>query len=377
MKKIIALLFIIFISYSFEDRSDRMRCFDDLDGSPTEKCYIYDAFNQLQYYDTCKKGKKCTIVGSGVELPTPSFSPSSDEDANYGVCAPVPFGGFEGSVCGDNAECFSNNCDGTKCGEPAEFCKMHSECEKGKFCNMTRYAFERDSDGHRIYYSPDHKCTELRDSDGDCYDDEMCLPLHLCHKTKDNDGNINLVGKCKKIGSFTNEPYVEKKLLCKSGFLATDKCVQSANIDCTNDNKLSGWYSTYDNNNQSFTFDKSDFSDDEIFSQIWSSYCRNSILDGSSIPIISTNSIKAFNEYADEVGNTKVKVDKKHANYGLIRYHYDNKKIKEKLITAMYSELYDNEDAECLLDVVKQLYLSGEKIKFSSLLVFAFAVLLL
>jgi hypothetical protein len=54
MKKIIALLFIIFISYSFEDR---MRCFDDLDGSPTEKCYVYDAFNELQYFDSCKNVK--------------------------------------------------------------------------------------------------------------------------------------------------------------------------------------------------------------------------------------------------------------------------------------------------------------------------------
>ena len=45
----------------------------------------------------------------------------------------------------------------------------------------------------------------------------------------------------------------------------------------------------------------------------------------------------------------------------------------------MYPELNDDNDetAECLLDVVKQLRLSGEKIKLSSLLVFAFTLLLI
>ena len=63
----------------------------------------------------------------------------------------------------------------------------------------------------------------------------------------------------------------------------------------------------------------------------------------------------------------------------MIRYHYDKKKVKEALIKAMYPELRDENDetAECLLDVVKQLQLSGEKIKLSSLLVFAFALLLI
>ena len=107
--------------------------------------------------------------------------------------------------------------------------------------------------------------------------------------------------------------------------------------------------------------------------------CRNSLLDNSLIPTVSDKSISAFKNYVNELNDVEVKKDKKHANYGYIRYHYDKKKVKEALIKAMYAELDDENDetAECLLDVVKQLQLSGEKIKLSSLLVFAFALLLI
>ena len=129
----------------------------------------------------------------------------------------------------------------------------------------------------KIFISPDNKCTKLKDSDDECYDDYMYPPLHLCHHS-----TADIVGKCKKQLNIYNQMIVE------------------------------------------------------------------------------------------------VKKDKKHANYGYIRYHYDKKKLKEKLIKAIYHELTKDDDtAECLLDVVKQLQLSGEKIKFSSLLVSTFAVLLL
>ena len=348
MNKLFALLLIIFISYSFEYR---MRCFDDLDGSPTEKCYVKDEFNNLRYYDSCKNGKICTDADP-VRFPSdPSFDLDPEESPNYGVCAPVPFGGFEGSVCGDNAECFSNNCDGTKCGEPAEFCKKHSECEKGKYCKN-----KQEIEGTTIIEAT-NKCTDLSDPEGKCYGDYMCPPLHLCHRVTTD------AGKCKKIGSFTTEE-VNNRLLCRSGFSYSRKCVKEAITDCI---KGEATFKFYDN-----SVDKTVYSSDMDL-------CRNRLLDNALVPRVDSNSIKAFEEYYNEFKDEEVKKDKKHANYGYIRYHYDKKKVKEALIKAMYPELRDENDetAECLLDVVKQLQLSGEKIKLSSLLVFAFALLLI
>jgi hypothetical protein len=354
MNKIVAFLLIILVSFSYE----RMRCFDDLDGSPTEKCMVTDVFNGLQYFDSCKKGKVCVPAEIIENSPTPSELPiylKEGETANYGVCAPLPYGGFEGAVCGDNAECFSYNCDGTSCGEPKEFCKMHSECKKGQYCDNEDY-----TDGTKNF-DPTYQCKDL--SSSTCYDNYMCPPLYLCHYSYPTN---SYVGTCKKIGSISGDTQVATEtsslklnLLCQSGYSVKGYCVKESTINCvTGEGKL-------------ITNKKeNDYEDD---------YCRKSLLDNSNIPKVTTDSIKAFQEYAKEVDDIEVKPDKKHANYGYIRYHYDKSKLKELLTKAIYHELNneDDETAECLFDYVKQVTLSGEKINFSKILVLTFALLLI
>jgi hypothetical protein len=370
MNKDDAFLLIILISFSFEAR---MRCFDDLDGAPTEKCYVRDVFNNLRYYDSCKNGKICTIpytlsINDGsFEL----YTSTSSEPANYGVCAPLPYGGFEGAVCGDNAECFSNNCDGTSCGEPKEFCKMHSECEKGKYCNNTNIPYHINTT-HTGFIEPTNKCVNLVKSGGDCYEDYQCPPLHLCHREFENQDSDSY-GKCKKIGSVENE-YVgnDYAMLCKTGFQYNGYCVKEASINCV---KGTATITTSQNTYSTEATDPL-----KLISFSASDFCRESLFDGSDIPKVSAKSIKAFGDYVKELNDIDMDPEKKHANYGTIRFHYDKKKVKEALVKAMYYELYDddsNDQAECLLDSVKQIVLSGEKINFSKILVLAFALLLI
>jgi hypothetical protein len=338
-----------------------MRCFDDLDGSPTEKCMVKDVFNDLQYYDSCKKGKVCTTIEREALIDTDDYDFDLEdifkygETANYGVCAPLPYGGFEGAVCGDNAECFSYNCDGTSCGEPKEFCKMHSECKKGQYCDNKVTS----TDG-KTPIQPTYQCKDLITSG--CLYDYQCPPLQLCHLSSFD--SIYPIGSCKKIGSVdgqvsgSSSSVIKLNLLCKSGYSIKGYCVTEAKYNCvTEEGSIKTEKDSYKGGN----------------------YCRPSLLDGSLIPIVSDESIKAFQEYTKEVNDVDAKPDKKHANYGTIRYHYDKSKLKETLTKALYYELNkeDDETAECLLDYVKQVTLSGEKINFSKILVLTFALLLI
>ena len=58
----------------------------------------------------------------------------------------------------------------------------------------------------KIFISPDNKCTKLKDSDDECYDDYMYPPLHLCHHS-----TADIVGKCKKQLNIYNQMIVEVK----------------------------------------------------------------------------------------------------------------------------------------------------------------------
>ena len=115
----------------------------------------------------------------------------------------------------------------------------------------------------------------------------MCPPLYLCNRLTYS------AGKCIKIGSNEDGP-VSNKLLCKTGHMNNNGyCIKTANnVNCVN-----GYVSgdvTYSDGSTTIDF-----------------YCRNSLLDDSLIPKVDSNSINAFKEYAEEVGKTEVKIDKK------------------------------------------------------------------
>ena len=189
---IIAILALSYVS------AQRYRCMDKLDGSPAGKCLVVDYIG-IYYVSSCKTGKVCDYV--------------EDEVAGWGQCTNFKLPGFDGQACTSNEECWSNNCDGTKCAEKVSgydgdvgICINDLACEKGKFCNE------------------DGLCKPIHS--GECDFSNECQPYHVCNF------NDKGVGTCVKVGSLDTNSYVYndlpdeyKGLVCKGGYVNREsKC---------------------------------------------------------------------------------------------------------------------------------------------------------
>lgn len=324
---IIAILALSYVS------AQRYRCMDKLDGSPTGKCLVIDYLG-IYYVSSCKTGKVCDDV--------------EDNSIGWAQCTNFKLPGFDGQACTDNAECLSNNCDGTKCKEKDGLCINDLACEKGKFCNSIGV------------------CQDLRGTNQECLRSNECNPYHICNRENKNDE----LGKCVKVGSLgigslvlNDMPSEYEALVCYSGFKnSNEKCdkIVEDNTPTYRYGELIMKVPLESNDEEEIDF-------------------RENILTGAPYPEWNLKKQQAFSKYISEVNDNKRDPDKGVWDFGANRVTGDKKKVKEALIKYIYPELYDDEDddeIECVRKYMQQVTLSSKSINISKYLLLLVALFL-
>jgi len=324
---IIAILALSYVS------AQRYRCMDKLDGSPAGKCLVIDYLG-IYYVSSCKTGKVCDDV--------------EDNTVGWAQCTNFKLPGFDGQACTDNAECLSNNCDGTKCAQKDNYCINDLACEKGKYC---------DENG---------ECKDIKGSGQECERSTECNPYYICNKENETDD----YGKCVKVGDlargslvYNDMPSEYEALVCYSGYKNSDnKCDKIVEDKSPTFN--------YGELKMTVTLESGVNEDIEF---------RENLLTGAPYPEWNTKKQDAFSKYISAVNDNKRDPDKGIWAFGTNRVTGDKKKVKEALIKYVYPELYDDEDddeIECVRKYMQQVTLSSKSINISKYLLLLVALFL-
>ena len=325
---IIAILALSYVS------AQRYRCMDKLDGSPAGKCLVIDYLG-IYYVSSCKTGKVCDDV--------------EDNSVGWAQCTNFKLPGFDGQACTDNAECLSNNCDGTKCAQKDDYCINDLACEKGKYC---------DKDGI---------CQDLKGGDEQCESSKECNPYYICNQKNDSESQKY----CVKVGSLVvgipvdnDMPSEYEALVCNTGFKNSEgKCDKIEEQD---------EMPTYKYGELVMKLKTTLLNEEEI-------EFRENILTGASYPEWNQKKQQAFSKYINAVNDNKRDPDKGVWEFGANRVTGDKKKVKEALIKYIYPELYDDEDddeIECVRKYMQQVTLSSKNINISKYLLLLVALFL-
>ena len=324
---IIAILALSYVS------AQRYRCMDKLDGSPAGKCLVIDYLG-IYYVSSCKTGKVCDNV--------------EDNPIGWAQCTNFKLPGFDGQACTDNAECLSNNCDGTKCKEKDGVCINDLACEKGKFCN----------DGGI--------CQDLKGDGQDCDRSTECNPYSICNVDSNGDGKCTRVGSLDVGAPVNNDmPSEYEALVCNTGF-------KNSKDVCDKIEEGQNEIPTYKYGEVLLNLKTQLINSEEI-------EFRENILTGAPYPEWNLKKQIAFSNYIKEVNDNKRDPDKGVWDFGANRVTGDKKKVKEALIKYIYPELYDDEDddeIECVRKYMQQVTLSSKSLNISKYLLLLVALFL-
>ena len=318
-------LIIAILAFSYVS-AQRYRCMDKLDGSPAGKCLVIDYIG-IHYVSSCKTGKVC--------------DENDDNEVGWAQCTNVKLPGFDGQACTDNAECLSNNCDGSKCAEKDGNCINDLACERGRYC---------DEFG---------KCKNMKSAGQECESSKECNPYHICNY----DGKET---KCVKVGSqpsgtlINNDMGEFEALICSGGINNGGKCDK-----ITADGEV-----TYKNGELKLktTSETGGFEVDY----------RENLLTGSPYPEWNKKKSDLFADYITEVNDNERDPDDGVWEFGANRVTGDKKKVKEALIKYMYPELSneDDDEIECVRKYMQQIHLSSKSINVSKYLLLLVALFL-